>query len=177
VSETNKRGVVLVHTGKGKGKSSSALGMVFRSAGWGKQVLVIQFIKGKWQTGEEKAAEKFPNIEWHTLGDGFTWDTENPEQDQKTSREIWDFAQEKICTGNYDLVLLDEINYCAGYGWLSGEEIAEFITDKKPKATHLVLTGRNAPEEVIAVADTVTEMTLVKHAFSQGIKAVKGIEF
>jgi len=177
MEETTKRGLVLVHTGNGKGKSSSALGMVFRSAGWGKQVLVIQFIKGKWKTGEEKAAEKFDNIEWHAMGDGFTWDTKQPEQDKKTSRYIWEFAQEKIASGNYDFVLLDEINYCVGYGWISGQEIAEFITKQKPVATHFVLTGRNAPQEVIDIADTVTEMTMVKHAFSKGIKATKGIEF
>jgi len=173
----NKRGLVLVHTGNGKGKSSSAIGMAFRSAGWGKQVLVIQFIKGKWTTGEEKAAAKFENIEWHALGDGFTWDTKNPEQDKKTTQEIWSFAKQKMCSGDYDFVLLDEINYCCHYNWISGLEIAEFITQSKPKHTHLVLTGRNAAAEVIAVADTVTEMTLVKHAFSQGLKAAKGIEF
>jgi cob(I)alamin adenosyltransferase len=166
-----------VHTGEGKGKSSSAFGMVFRAAGWGMQVCVIQFIKGKWQTGEERAASKFDNIEWHALGDGFTWNTEDPAQDLATSREIWELCKQKIRSGQYDLVVLDEINYCCGYGWLSGEEIAQFIRDEKPAWMHLVLTGRNASSEVIDIADTVTEMRPLKHAFDKGLKAEQGIEF
>ena len=173
----HRHGIVLVHTGEGKGKSSSALGMVFRAAGWGMKVCVIQFIKGKWQTGEQKAAERFDNIEWHALGDGFTWDTKNPEQDIKTSREIWEFSKQKILSQAYDFVLLDEINYCCGYNWISGEEIASFIKDEKPPWMHLVLTGRNAAVEVIEVANTVTEMTVIKHAYAQGIKAEQGVEF
>lgn len=172
-----RQGLVLVHTGEGKGKSSSAFGMVFRAAGWGMRVCVIQFIKGQWQTGEQKAAERFDNIEWHAMGDGFTWDTKNPEQDIKTSREIWAFAKQKILSEEFDLILLDEINYCSGYGWISGQEIADFIAEHKPSWLHLVLTGRNAAEEVIDIADTVTEMTRVKHAFQKGIKAEQGIEF
>ena len=140
-------------------------------------VCVIQFIKGKWKTGEERAASKFDNIEWHALGDGFTWNTENPEQDLATSREIWELCKEKIRSEQYDLVVLDEINYCCGYGWLTGEEIAQFIKDEKPDWMHLVLTGRNAAAEVIEIADTVTEMRPIKHAFEQGLKAEQGVEF
>ena len=151
--------------------------MVFRSAGWGKRVLVIQFIKGKWKTGEEKAAEAFENIEWHALGDGFTWDTENPEQDKKTANEVWEFAQKKIESGHYDLVFLDEINYCMGYGWLDIAQVVQFIKEIKPPETHIIFSGRNPSDEVIEIADTVTEMTLKKHAFKAGIKAQKGIEF
>ncbi len=176
-SRDRRQGIVLVHTGEGKGKSSSALGMVFRAAGWGMKVCVIQFIKGKWQTGEQKAAERFDNIEWHTLGDGFTWDTKNPEQDIKTSQEIWAFSKQKIASQNYDFVLLDEINYCCGYNWITGKEIADFIVDEKPPWMHLVLTGRNAANEVIEIANTVTEMNKIKHAYAQGIKAEQGIEF
>lgn len=176
-SRKRRQGIVLVHTGEGKGKSSSALGMVFRAAGWGMKVCVIQFIKGQWQTGEQKAAERFDNIEWHALGDGFTWDTKNPQQDIKTSREIWEFSKQKILSQVYDFVLLDEINYCCGYGWISGEEIAGFIAKEKPAWMHLVLTGRNASAEVIEVANTVTEMNKLKHAYSQGIKAEQGVEF
>lgn len=172
-----RHGIVLVNTGEGKGKSSSALGMVFRAAGWGMKVCVIQFIKGQWQTGEQRAAERFDNIEWHALGDGFTWDTKNPEQDIKTSREIWEFSKQKILSEEFDFVLLDEINYCCGYNWISGQEIADFIANDKPKWLHLVLTGRNASPEVIDIADTVTEMMPVKHAFSKGIKAEQGVEF
>jgi cob(I)alamin adenosyltransferase len=176
-TKERRQGVVLVHTGEGKGKSSSAFGMVFRAAGWGMKVCVIQYIKGQWQTGEQRAAERFDNIEWHAMGDGFTWDTKNPEQDIKTSREIWEFSQQKILSEEYDLVILDEINYCCGYGWISGHEIADFIQTKKPAWMHLVLTGRNAASEVIAAANTVTEMTRIKHAYETGIKAEQGVEF
>lgn len=173
----NRHGLVLVHTGEGKGKSSSAFGVVFRAAGWGMKVCVIQFIKGQWQTGEQRAAERFDNIEWHALGDGFTWDTKNPEQDLKTSREIWEFARQKILSEAYDVVVLDEINYCCGYGWISGAEIAAFIREHKPTWMHLLLTGRNAAPEVIEIADTVTEMRPIKHAYQKKIKAEQGIEF
>jgi cob(I)alamin adenosyltransferase len=138
---------------------------------------VIQFIKGQWKTGEQQAALRFDNIEWHALGDGFTWDTQNPEQDRRTSREIWELCKQKIRSQNYDLLVLDEINYCCGYGWLSGAEVADFIRAEKPPWMHLILTGRQAPQELIALADTVTEMRLVKHAFDAGIKAEQGIEF
>ncbi|RLJ21303.1 cob(I)yrinic acid a,c-diamide adenosyltransferase [bacterium endosymbiont of Escarpia laminata] len=170
-------GITLVNTGDGKGKSSSAFGVVFRAAGWGMKVCVIQYIKGNWKTGEQQAAQRFDNIEWHALGDGFTWDTENPEQDRKTSREIWAFSQEKIRSGKFDLVVLDEINYCCGYDWISGTEIADFIREHKPAWMHLILTGRNAPPELIEVADTATSMTPLKHAFDSGIEAEQGMEF
>ncbi len=176
-SRERRHGLVVVNTGDGKGKSSSALGMAFRSAGWGMKVCVIQFIKGQWQTGEQKAAARFDNIEWYALGDGFTWDTKNPEQDIATSREIWEFSKQKILSQVFDVVVLDEINYCCGYNWITGEEIAGFILNHKPRWLHLILTGRNAPAEVIEIADTVTEMTKIKHAYEQGILAEQGIEF
>ncbi|NOT13942.1 MAG: cob(I)yrinic acid a,c-diamide adenosyltransferase [Methylococcaceae bacterium] len=176
-SRERRHGLILVNTGEGKGKSSSALGMVFRAAGWGMKVCVIQFIKGQWQTGEQKAAARFDTIEWHALGDGFTWDTKNPEQDIKTSRDIWEFSKQKILSEQFDVVLLDEINYCCGYQWISGQEIADFMTQQKPRWTHVILTGRNAAAEVVNIADTVTEMTKIKHAYENGIKAEQGIEF
>lgn len=176
-SRERRRGLTLVHTGDGKGKSSSAFGMVFRAAGWGLNVCVIQFIKGQWQTGEQKAAARFENIEWHALGDGFTWNTKNPEQDILTSRGIWELGKQKILSEQFDLVLLDEINYCCGYNWIDAKEVADFIKLSKPSWMHLILTGRNAAPELIAVADTVTEMKKIKHAFEQGVKAEQGIEF
>jgi len=176
-SRQRRQGITLVNTGEGKGKSSSGFGVVFRAAGWGLKVCVIQLIKGKWKTGEQQAAAKFDNIEWHALGDGFTWDTKNPEQDLDTSREIWEFAKNKILSEEFDLVMLDEINYCCGYGWFTGKEIADFIRDHKPSWMHLILTGRDAPQEIIEVADTVTEMHKVKHAFDSGIMAAQGVEF
>ncbi|HFE48696.1 MAG TPA: cob(I)yrinic acid a,c-diamide adenosyltransferase [Chromatiaceae bacterium] len=172
-----RNGITLVNTGEGKGKSSAGFGVVFRAAGWGMKVCVIQYIKGQWKTGEQQAAERFENIEWHALGDGFTWDTQNPEQDIATSRGIWEFSKDKIRSGEYDLVLLDEINYCTGYGWISGAEIAAFIRDEKPAWMHLILTGRDAAPEVIEIADTATEMTRLKHAFENDIKAEQGMEF
>ena len=172
-----RKGVVLVNTGEGKGKSSAAFGVAFRAAGWGMRVCVIQFIKGKWKTGEQQAAKRFDNIEWHALGDGFTWNTENPEQDIKTSREIWELCKEKVRSRDYDLIVFDEINYCAGYGWISGAEIAEFVRAEKPSWMHLILTGRDAPSELIELADTATEMKKLKHAFDDDIKAEQGIEF
>ncbi len=172
-----REGITLVHTGAGKGKSSSAFGVVFRAAGWGLKVCVIQYIKGKWKTGEQQAAERFDNIEWHTLGDGFTWDTNNPEKDIATSREIWEFSKQKILSEEFDLVLLDEINYCCGFGWITGPEVAHFIQNQKPPWLHLLFTGRDAPSEVIEAADTVTEMRKVKHAFDNGILAAQGVEF
>jgi len=172
-----RQGLIVVNTGEGKGKSSSAFGMVFRAAAWGMKVCVIQFIKGKWQTGEQKAAEAFDNIEWHAPGDGFTWDTKNPEQDIKTSRNTWELCKQKLRSHEFDMLVFDEINYCASYGWISGEEIAELLREERPEWMYVILTGRNAPQEVIDVAHTVTEMRKVKHAFDQGIKAIQGIEF
>ncbi len=172
-----RNGIILVHTGDGKGKSSSAFGVAFRAAGWGLRVCVIQFIKGKWKTGEEKAAARFDNIEWHALGDGFTWDTKNPAQDAKTSREIWDIAKGKMLSGDYDLVVLDEINYCTSYGWIDGEEIAAFLRHERPSWLHVILTGRDAAPEVVEAAHTVTEMRKIKHAYDQNIAAEQGIEF
>ncbi len=176
-TKVRRRGLILVNTGEGKGKSSSALGMVFRAAGWGMKVCVIQYIKGQWQTGEQKAATHFENIEWHALGDGFTWDTKNPQQDIQTSRSIWELSKIKIASGEFDVVLLDELNYCCGYNWISGQEIADFLVNEKPSWVHVIITGRNAAAEVIAIADTVTEMTKIKHAYEQGVKAEQGIEF
>lgn len=175
--QDKQQGLILVLTGDGKGKSSSAFGMAFRAAGWGLQVCVIQFIKGQWKTGEQSAAARFPNMEWHALGDGFTWDTQNPEQDRATTQAIWTFCQECILSDAYDLVVLDEINYCCGYGWLSGAEIAAFLRQHKPSRLHLVLTGRDAPSELRELAHTVTDMRKEKHAFDQGIRAVQGIEY
>lgn len=172
-----RKGLIVVNTGDGKGKSSSAFGMVFRAAAWGMKVCVIQFIKGKWKTGEQQAAEHFDNIEWHSLGDGFTWDTKNPEQDIATSRKIWELCKQKLKSHEFDMLVFDEINYCTGYGWISGEEIATFLREERPAWMHVIMTGRNAAPEVIELADTVTEMRMIKHAFEQGIPATQGIEF
>ena len=172
-----ERGVLIVNTGNGKGKSSAAFGVVARALGHDMKVGIVQFIKGRGTTGEETFFTRIPEVEYHVTGDGFTWDTNNPEQDRKTSQEIWEFSKEKIRSQEYDLVVLDEISYCCGYGWLGGKEIADFIRQEKPSWMHLILTGREAPIEIIQLADTVTEMRAIKHAFDSGIKAEQGIEF
>ncbi|MBF0127689.1 MAG: cob(I)yrinic acid a,c-diamide adenosyltransferase [Magnetococcales bacterium] len=173
----DKPGVVVVLTGEGKGKSSSAFGMVLRAAGWEMRVCVLQFIKSaKRRTGERMAAERL-GVEWHALGDGFTWKQPDPERNLAIARQAWNVCLEKLASGRYDLVVWDEIHYAIGYGWLSGAEVAEAIRTVKPPATHLILTGRAAPPEVIAAADTVSEILEIKHAFKAGIRAAKGVEF
>ncbi|MBF0189013.1 MAG: cob(I)yrinic acid a,c-diamide adenosyltransferase [Magnetococcales bacterium] len=171
----HRPGRLLILTGDGKGKSSSAFGMVMRAAGWEMPTCVIQFIKGIRRTGEQRAAERL-GVAWHALGDGFTWDTNNPEKDKETSENIWEFSRETILSDNYRLVVLDEILYAIGYGWISAEDVAAFLTEEKPIRTHVILTGRGAPQALLDVADTVTSMTPVKHPFEEGIPAAKGIE-
>ncbi|WP_130471816.1 cob(I)yrinic acid a,c-diamide adenosyltransferase [Candidatus Magnetaquicoccus inordinatus] len=170
-------GRIVVLTGHGKGKSSSAFGMALRAAGWDKRVCVIQFIKkASRKTGEIQAAQRL-GIEWHTLGDGFTWDSPDLERDKATSRRIWQFCQEKILSAAYDMIILDEINAVLSWGWLDLPAVLHCLQVEKPAPLHLILTGRDAPAELMAAADTVTEMVEVKHAFQQGVRACKGIEF
>jgi cob(I)alamin adenosyltransferase len=173
----DKKGLLIVHTGDGKGKSTAAFGMLLRAWGRGMKVCVIQFIKsetGKW--GEVKAARKM-GIEWLTTGDGFTWLSKN--MDETTARALhgWKLAQEKISSGNYDLILLDEFTYPLHYGWLDTAEVLDWLAANRPPGLHLVITGRYAPEALTQAADLVTEMKLVKHPYQQGIKAQAGIEF
>ena len=172
-----RKGLVIVNTGEGKGKSTAALGLLLRAWGRGFRVCVIQFIKaetGQW--GEVKAAKKL-GIEWHTTGDGFTWTSKD--MGQTTARAIkgWELAQEKITSGQYDLIVLDEFTYALHFGWLETRQVIDWLKANKPSDLHLVITGRNAPAELIAYADLVTEMLAIKHPFDQGIKAQAGIEF
>lgn len=172
-----RTGLVIVHTGDGKGKTTAALGMLLRAWGRGFRVCVIQFIKaetGRW--GETKAAAKL-DIEWHTTGDGFTWLSKD--MDETTARALhgWEIAKEKIASGVYDLLLLDEFTYPLHYGWLKTGDVIDWLRANKPDNLHLVITGRSAPQELIDFADLVTEMKLVKHPYEKGIKAQPGIEF
>jgi cob(I)alamin adenosyltransferase len=170
------RSLVLVNTGHGKGKSSAAFGVMVRGWARGWRVAVIQFVKGgKWKTGERKLAEHL-DIEWHTLGDGFTWESTDLERTAELGRAAWALAAEKLAGGEVDLLILDEATYVMRYGWVPVEEVVAAVRDRAP-GTHVVITGRNAPPELIEVADTVTEMTKVKHAYDAGIPARKGIEF
>ncbi|HLH99787.1 MAG TPA: cob(I)yrinic acid a,c-diamide adenosyltransferase [Acidimicrobiales bacterium] len=168
--------IVLLNTGDGKGKSSAAFGVMGRGWARGWRVGVVQFVKGgKWKTGERKLADHL-GIEWHTLGDGFTWESTDLDETAALGRHAWEVARAKLASGDYDLLILDEITYAAAYGWVPAEEIAAGVRDRAER-TNVVMTGRNAPAELVEVADTVTEMGKVKHAYDRGIKAVKGIEY
>jgi cob(I)alamin adenosyltransferase len=168
--------IVLVNTGHGKGKSSAAFGVMVRGWARGWNVGVVQFLKsGKWKVGERKLAEQL-EIEWHTLGDGFTWESSDLERTAELGRQAWAVAAAKLASGDYDLLILDELTYPMKYGWVAVDEVVAAIRDRAPR-TSVVVTGRNAPDELIEVADTVTEMRKVKHAYDNGISAMKGIEF
>ncbi|MDA8269434.1 MAG: cob(I)yrinic acid a,c-diamide adenosyltransferase [Actinomycetota bacterium] len=168
--------IVLVNTGQGKGKSSAAFGVMARGWARGWNVGVVQFVKGgKWRTGERKLADHL-GIEWHTLGDGFTWESTDLDETAAKGRHAWEVARQKLASGDYQLLILDELTYAASYGWVPVEEIVAGLRDRDPR-TNVVVTGRNAPEEIVALADTVTEMRKVKHAYEQGIRAIKGIEY
>jgi cob(I)alamin adenosyltransferase len=172
-----KKGLLIVNTGDGKGKSTAAFGMVFRAWGRDMKICVIQFIKaetGQW--GEIKAAKKL-GVEWHTTGDGFTLTSKDMDETIARARHGWKLAQEKIASAQYDLIVLDEFTYPLTYNWLDTNEVMEWLRAHRPANLHLVVTGRAAPAELIAQADLVTEMNVVKHPFEQGIVAQAGIEF
>ena len=171
------RGLVLVHTGNGKGKSSAAFGVAARALGWGKRVGVVQFIKGAWKTGERQFFSRFPDLlEWRTTGQGFTWDTQDREEDIATARSGLDIAREMITGGDFDLVVLDEINVVMSCDYLRTEEVLECL-EARSSRTHVILTGRGAPQELMDYADLVSEMVEIKHPFHSGIKAQRGIDF
>ena len=169
------QGLLLVHTGNGKGKSSSAFGMIARALGHGMRVGVAQFIKGRTDTGEEAFYRSQQNVIWHTLGEGFTWDTQNLERDTETAQRGWAIAQSMLQDPAFDLIILDELTYPIKFGWL---DLSMVLNDlkKRPFMQHVVITGRAAPDALCALADTVTEMTDIKHAFRAGIQAQKGID-
>ena len=172
-----RKGIVIVNTGEGKGKTTAALGMLFRAWGRGFQICVIQFIKaetGQW--GEVKAAQKL-GIEWHKMGDGFTWDSEDMEETIAKARDGWRLAKEKIASDGYDLIVMDEFTYPLHFGWLDTDEVISWLRANKPERLHLIITGRSAPQALLDYADLVTEMTVVKHPFEQGVSAQPGIEF
>lgn len=177
--KTEGRGLVIVHTGDGKGKTTAALGMALRGAGYGYRSLVVQFIKGSWKYGELEAARMLaPYMEIAPMGKGFIrFDRSGPAQeDIQAVAAAWDLAKEKIASGGYYMVVLDEINYVIDYGMLKVEEVLEGLP-RRPDGLHVVLTGRNAHPDLIEAADLVTEMRDIKHPFQKGIKAQKGIEF
>lgn len=178
-TKTDQKGLVIVHTGKGKGKSSAAFGMIFRHIAHGKPCAVVQFIKGAMWTGERDLIEKhFSDVcQFHTMGEGFTWETRDRARDVAAAGAAWKKAKELIRDERNSMVLLDEINIALRYDYLDINEVVEFLKTEKPHMTHVVLTGRNAKDELIEIADLVTEMELIKHPFRSGIKGQPGVEF
>jgi len=171
-----RKALVVVNTGNGKGKTTAALGVVLRAWGRGMRVVVIQFVKTRTSNyGENRAAKKL-GIEMIPMGEGFTWLSKDIEKDKATAREAWELARQKICSGEYDLVLLDELTYPLTYGWIPVREVID-VLEHRPEGLHVIITGRDAPQELIDYADLVTEMREVKHPFRQGLKAQPGIEF
>ena len=176
-TKTIEKGLVIVHTGKGKGKSTAGFGLVFRALGNGMKVAVVQFVKGKWETGERKVLEKFPDqVTMTAMGDGFTWETQDRQRDIAAAEAAWERAKALIMDDEHKLVLLDELNIVLRYDYLDLAEVIEFLKGK-PEMKHVVITGRNAKDELIDFADLVTEMEMIKHPFRSGVKAQLGIEF
>ena len=176
-TKTEEKGLVMVHTGKGKGKSTAAFGMVFRALGNGMKVGVVQFVKGKWQTGERVILEKLGDqVTMTAMGDGFTWETQDRQRDIQAAQQAWERAKEMIMDDEHDMVLCDELNIVLRYDYLDVADILEVLRNKPPMK-HVIITGRNAKEELMEFADLVTDMTMVKHPFRSGVKAQVGIEF
>ncbi len=178
-TKTDQKGLIIVNTGKGKGKSTAGFGMIFRHIAHGMPSAVVQFIKGAWETGERDLIEKhFGDVcQFYTLGEGFTWETQDRSRDIAMAEKAWEKAKELIRDERNSMVLLDEINIALRYDYIDVAEVVRFLKEEKPHMTHVVLTGRNAKEELIEAADLVTEMELIKHPFRSGIKAQVGVEF
>jgi cob(I)alamin adenosyltransferase len=176
-TKTIEKGLLIVHTGKGKGKSTAAFGMVMRCLGHGLKVGVVQFVKGRWETGERGLLERFPElVTINTMGMGFTWETQDRARDIAAARAAWEQAKKLMADPAYKLLLLDELNIVLRYDYLPIDEIVSTLTARRPDL-HVIVTGRNAKPELIEAADLVTEMTMVKHPFRSGVKAQAGIEF
>jgi cob(I)alamin adenosyltransferase len=177
--KSGEKGLIIVHTGAGKGKSSSAFGMILRCVAHGFPCAVVQFIKGAWDTGERRLlTSHFAELcQFHAMGEGFTWETQDRARDIAAAQAGWETAKQLIADPTLRMVVLDEINIALRYDYLDINVVVAFLKDNKPPLTHVVLTGRNAKQELIDAADLVTEMTLVKHPFRSGIKAQPGVEF
>jgi cob(I)alamin adenosyltransferase len=176
-TKTEEKGLLIVHTGKGKGKSTAAWGMAMRMIGYGKKVGIVQFVKGAWETGERDVFEKFPDqVTIKAMGEGFTWETQDRERDVAAAGKAWEVAKQMIANPGYSMVILDEINIALRYDYLSLADVLKSLA-ARPQMLHVVATGRNAQDDMIEAADLVTEMTLIKHPFRSGIKAQEGVEF
>lgn len=175
-SAKTAKGLLLIHTGTGKGKSTAAFGLLTRALGHGMKAAVVQFIKGRSDTGEEAFFRNTPNLSWHVMGDGFTWETQNAENDLASARKAWELVTDYLQDTSIDVLILDEFTYALKYGWLSVEEVSIALKNR-PAMQHVVITGRAAPPALIELADTVSESSLVKHAFQAGVQAMPGIEW
>lgn len=176
-TKTEERGLIVVHTGKGKGKTTAAMGLVMRCIGHGFRVGIVQFVKGVWETGEREVLRRFPDlVTVKAMGEGFTWETQDRARDIAAARRAWEAGKAMIADPSYKLVLLDELNIVLRYDYLPLDEVIATLKNK-PRDLHVVVTGRNAKEELIEIADLVTDMTQVKHPFRSGVKAQVGIEF
>ena len=176
-TKTEERGLLIVHTGKGKGKSTAAMGMAMRCVGHGMRVAIVQFVKGVWETGERDVLAKFPDqVTIRAMGEGFSWETQDRQRDLAAARQAWDAAKELMADPSYKMVILDELNIVLRYDNLPLDEVVETLRNK-PRDLHVVVTGRNAKEALIDAADLVTEMEMIKHPFRAGVKAQAGIEF
>ena len=172
-----RKGLIILYTGNGKGKTTAALGQIFRAIGHGMKICMIQFIKGKWKTGEIKTAEKFSDLlEFHIMGKGFTFESKNLAKHIKAGKDAWEFAKGKIFSDKYDLIVLDELTYLIKYKIIKEDEIL-LILRNKPKSLHILITGRDATKGLIESSDIVSKIENIKHSFQKGIKAQKGIEF
>jgi cob(I)alamin adenosyltransferase len=176
-TKTEERGLIIVHTGKGKGKSTAAFGLAMRCIGHGMRVGIVQFVKGVWESGERRGFDAFPKlVTMRTMGEGFTWDTQDRVRDIAAARRAWEMLKELMADESYRLVIADELNIVLRYGYLPLDEVIEALKNKRADL-HVVVTGRNAKPELIEIADLVTEMTMVKHPFRSGVKAQVGVEF
>jgi len=176
-TKTEERGLLIVHTGKGKGKSTAAMGLAIRAIGHGMKVGIVQFVKGVWETGERDVLNKFPDlVTIKAMGEGFTWETQDRERDIKAAETAWGAAKQMIADPDYKMVILDELNIVLRYDYIPLDDVIETLK-AKPKDLHVVVTGRNAKDALIDIADLVTEMTMIKHPFRSGVKAQVGIEF
>ena len=177
-TKTIEKGLLIVHTGKGKGKSTAGFGMVFRTLGHGHKVGVVQFVKGRIETGERLALKRFEDlVTLKRMGEGFTWETQDRTRDVEAARAAWEAAKEMILSREMKLVFCDELNIVLRYEYLPIDEVLDFLQNEKPDDVHVIITGRNAKEELIEIADLVTDMTQIKHPFRSGVKPQVGIEF
>ena len=176
-TKTIEKGLIIVHTGKGKGKSTAAMGLAMRAIGHGMKVGIVQFVKGVWETGERDVLDAFPDlVTIKAMGEGFTWETQDRNRDIKAAETAWATAKEMIADEDYKMVILDELNIVLRYAYIPLDDVIETLKARRPDL-HVVVTGRNAKEDLIEIADLVTEMTMVKHPFRDGVKAQAGIEF